>query len=82
MSKFYVMVFRTSLSPNPLIDLIMVYVYILGKHFTQYHPYPLHDLRVKAMDLDFFMLKFYIIVFRSSVFQKPCEGFGLYLLVV
>ena len=37
------------------LGLCMVYEwrYWLVEHFTQYHPYPFHDLKVKVIDLEF-----------------------------
>ena len=36
-----VKVFRTSLFPNPMTDLVHVwYEYVLVQNFTQYHPHP------------------------------------------
>ena len=65
MSKFYVKVFRTSLFPNPMMDL--VHVWYDDRYWSKIHT-PIHDLKVKVTDLETFMLKFYVKVFRTSLF--------------
>ena len=64
MLKFYVKVFRTSLFPNPLMDL--VYIWYDDRYWSKIlfstNPTPMHDLKLKVTDLEllcqYFMLKF------------------------
>ena len=72
MLKFYVKVFRTSLFPKPFIDLVHVwYDKRYGSKIVRTTiPTPMHDLKVKVR-LRTFMLKFYVKVFRTSLFLNP-----------
>ena len=68
--NFYAKVFRTSLFPNPMMDLVHVW-YDDRYWSTILHstiPNPIHDLKVKVRT---FMLKFYVKVFRTSLFPNP-----------
>ena len=66
----FVKVFKTSLLPNLITDLIHLwYDYIqciLVKNFVQHHPH--HPRSCQGHRLRIFMLKFYIKVFRTSLF--------------
>ena len=54
MLKFYVRVFRTSLFPNPLMDL--VYIWYDDRYWSKFLfstiPNSMHDLKVKVTDLE------------------------------
>ena len=75
MLKFLFKVLRTSLFPNPLIDLVHVWYddRYWSKILRGTIPTPVHDLKVKVKvtGLDFFMWKFYVKVFRASLFLNP-----------
>ena len=72
MLKFYVKVFRTSLFPNPVMDL--VYIWYDDRYWSKILfstiPTPMHDFKVKVADITF-MLTFYVKVFRTSLFPNP-----------
>ena len=72
MLKFYVKVFRTSLFPNLVMDLVHMWYddRYWSKLLCSTITIPLHSLKVKVTDLDFFMSKFYIKVFRISLFPN------------
>ena len=58
MLKFNVKVFRTSLFPNPLMDL--VYIWYGDRYWSKILfstiPTPMHDLKVKVTDLELLFL--------------------------
>ena len=58
-----------------MMDLVCIWYMIdIGpKFYTVPSPPPIHDFKVKVMA---FMLKFYIKVFRTSLFPNPMMGFG------
>ena len=73
MLKFYVKGFRTSLFPNTIVDLVHAW-YDVGYPSKILHstiPTPIYDLKVKVTDLELFILKFYVKVFRISLFPNP-----------
>ena len=55
MLKFYVKVLRTSLFPNPLMDLVHVWYddRYWSKILRGTIPNPVHDLKIKVTDLEF-----------------------------
>ena len=73
MLKFCVKVFRTSLFPNPMMGLVHVWYddRYGSKILHSTIPTPIHDLKVKVTDFRTFMLKFYVKVFRTSLFPNP-----------
>ena len=75
MLKFHVEVFRTSLFPIPLTDLVYVwYMYEdLDCPNILHSTIPTHYMisGSRSRNLNFFMLKFYSKVFRSAVFKNP-----------
>ena len=62
-------VFRTSLFPNPMVDLVHIDTGSKILHSTIVNP--IHDLKVKDTDLRAFMVEFYVKVFRTSLFPNP-----------
>ena len=63
----FVKVFKTSLSPNLIIDLSHLwYNYTYWSNFVQYHPHHLRSCQVHKLSI--FMLKFYIKVFKLIIF--------------
>ena len=77
MLTFYIKVFRTSLFPNSMMDLVHVWCddrywsKLLHSAITT----PIHDFKVKVTDLELFMLKFCVKVFRTLLFPKVCFKF-------
>ena len=71
MLKFYIKVFRTSLFPNPIMYLVHVWGddRYWSKILHSIIPTPVHNLKVKVTRI--FMQKFYIKVFRTSLFPNP-----------
>ena len=71
MFKFYIKVFRTSLFPNPMMDLVHVWYddRYWSKNLHSAIPTPIHDLKVKVTNFE--LLNFYIKVFRTSLFPNP-----------
>ena len=53
----------------------LVYIWYDDRHWSKILlsiiPTPMHDLKVKVTDLELFMLKFYVKVFRTSLFPNP-----------
>ena len=72
MLKFCIKVFRTSLFPNPMMDLVHIWYddRYWSKILHSTIPTPIHDLKVMVTDRTF-MLKFYVKVFRTSLFPNP-----------
>ena len=73
MLTFYVKVFRTSLFPSPLMDLVHVWCEdrYWSKILHSAIPTPIHHFKVKVTDLRTFMSKFCVKVFRTSLFPNP-----------
>ena len=73
MLKFSIKVLRTSLFLNPVIDLVNVCDddRYWSKIYCSTIPTYIHDLKVKVTDLENFYLKFYVKVFRTSLFLNP-----------
>ena len=70
MLKFYVKLFRTSLFPNPMMDLVNVWYDdgYCSKILQSTVPTPIHDLKVKDRDLELLCSNFMLKVFRTSLF--------------
>ena len=70
MLKFYVKVFRTSLFPNPMMDLVHVRYddEYWSKIVHSTIPTPIHDLKVK--DLALLCLSFTLKFFKTSLFPN------------
>ena len=70
--KVFVKVFRTSLFPNLTIDLIHLWYDDIywSKILRGTIPTTLGHVKVKVTDLEFFMLKFNVIVFRISLLLR------------
>ena len=73
MLKFYFKDFRPSLFPNPLMDLVYIWYddRFWFKLLFSTIPTPMHDLKVKATDLELLCLHFTLNVFRTSLFPNP-----------
>ena len=73
MLTLYVKVFRTSLFPNPLMDL--VHVWCDDRYWSKIlHiaiPTPIHHFKVKVTDLELLYQSFALKVFRTSLFPNP-----------
>ena len=66
--KVFVKVFKTSLFPNLITDLIHLwYDDNIGPNFVQYHPHHSRSCEGQDHRLRIFMLKFYVKVFRISL---------------
>ena len=81
MLKVYVKVFRTSLFPNPLMDLVHVWSddRYWSKILHSAIPTPIHDFKVKVTDLDLLSSSF-ALKFQDVIVSKPYDGFGSCLL--
>ena len=71
MLKFFVKVFRTSLFPNPLMDL--VYIWYDDRYWSKILfstiPTPMHDLKVKVTDLELLCWHFTLKYLGPHYFQ-------------
>ena len=71
MLKFYVKVFRTALFPNPMMDL--VHVWYDNRYWSKILwgtiPTPVHDLKVKVTDLEFYIKSFALKFLEPQDFQ-------------
>ena len=76
MLKFYVKDFRTSLFPNPMMDLVHVWFddRYWSKSFWGTIPTHIHDFKVKVRDSEFHV-KFYVKVFSTPIFPNPVMDF-------
>ena len=74
MLTFYVKVFRISLFPNPLMDLVHLWYNdrYWSKILHSVIPDPIHDFKVKVTDLEL-LSKFCVKVFRTSLFPNPLK---------
>ena len=80
MLSFYVKVFRTSLFPNPLMDLVHVWYddRYWSKILHSAIPTPIHDFKVKITDLEL-LCQCFALKFLGPHYFQTFDGFGLYL---